>query len=320
MEPSVSFDQDQLTAAKEALRAEGLRLGFDEVGFCVPDLAEGLEFYRKWLAAGFGAEMDFLARHAELKASLESLLEGAKSVAAVRASYCQPHWDGDPHAKVARYALGKDYHKVLRKKLSVLGDTAARLLPGVHTRACTDSAPALERLIAHQAGLGWFGKNTLLIDSKYGSWFFIGLLVFDAVLPPDRPAEGGCGTCTACIDACPTGAIVPFEGRWAVDSRKCISFLTIEKRGPMSEAEQKSLSGWMFGCDVCQEVCPFNQPRESQPQRAALTQIEAFKDRLQPVSGDDIAAMSPEEWDAWSLGRPIRRAGLDGLKRNLGRT
>lgn len=299
------------------IKAAGMELGFEAVGICKPDISAALEFYRKWLDAGFGAEMDYLHRHLELKASLDSLLPGAKSVIAVRVPYCQERWDGDDRAKVAMYALGRDYHNVVRRKLKKLGHKVTELFPHATVRACVDSAPALERTIAQQAGLGWFGKNTCLIDSKYGSWFFVGLLVTDLDLPSDTPAAGGCGTCRKCIDACPTGAIVPFEGRWAVDSRRCISWLTIEKKGPMTDEETASLDGWMFGCDVCQEVCPFNQPRADQPLRARPTRIEEFRERLRPTSREEMLAMGEPEWDGWSLGRPVRRAGLGGLKRNL---
>jgi epoxyqueuosine reductase len=173
----------------------------------------------------------------------------------------------------------------------------------------------LEREYAHRAGLGWFGKNTMLIDSRSGSWFVIGLLLTTLDIEPDLPAQGGCGTCRACIDACPTGAIVWLEqgGRWAVDARRCISYLTIEAP---AEADAR-IGDWTFGCDVCQEVCPFNARRGSQPLRARPTSEPDFL-RHSPVPGmplEQIERLTPEEWDAATQGSPIRRAGYDGLRR-----
>jgi epoxyqueuosine reductase len=238
-----------------------LDCGFDNVGVCHAfPVEEALAFYEKWLQAGNHAEMEYLSRHSEVKQSPQSLLDGAKSIIAVTLNYYQPMPTDQP--KIARYALGRDYHKVLRSKLKTLARNLGKIYPDAQFRACVDSAPVLERTYASLAGLGWFGKNTMLIDSKRGSWFFIGLLLTTLELEPDPPSVGGCGTCRACIDTCPTGAIIPFEGRWAVKSEQCISYQTIEKRGELTV----DTNGWLYGCDVCQEVCPFNTVRDSQPE------------------------------------------------------
>jgi epoxyqueuosine reductase len=175
----------------------------------------------------------------------------------------------------------------------------------------------LERAWAQAAGLGWFGKNTCLIDSRFGSWFVLGGLATTADLEPDEPSIGGCGSCRKCIDACPTGAIVQLEGVWAVDASRCISTLTIELRRPFTEAEERLVGEWTFGCDVCQEVCPFNQPRPSQPERARPTQEDDFLRQRSWPALEQAAAWTREEWDAATRGSPVRRAGYEGWLRNV---
>jgi epoxyqueuosine reductase len=259
-----------------------------------------------------GAGMGYLAASAQLRESLDSLLPGVRTVLSVGLNYNQKVGHELGQARIARYALGRDYHKVLRSKLRRVGASAEERW-GCRWRVAVDSAPLLEREWAHRAGLGWIGKNTCLINSRQGSWFVLGFLLLDHPLPGDEPAVGGCGTCRACIDQCPTGAIVPLEGRWVVDSRRCISYWTIEHRGDFPpEAE---IGEWTFGCDVCQEVCPFNQQRESQPERAAFTSESEFEPRPWPPL-EDLIEISYEDWDRLTQGSPARRAGWDGLKRN----
>ena len=230
--------------------------------------------------------------------------------------YNQPRTDNPGEPKIARYALGRDYHRVLRSKLRKLERDLASKMPGARFRACVDSVPVMERELAQRAGLGWFGKNTCLIDSRTGSWFLIGALLTDIALEPDEPATGGCGTCRACIDACPTGAIVRLGENWQVDARQCISYLTIEKRAPFTPRESKMVADWTFGCDVCQDVCPFNQARASQPDRAPLTTEPDFlKTRVWP-SLAELAEISYEDWDRLTAGSPVRRAGWEGIRRN----
>lgn len=188
--------------------------------------------------------------------------------------------------------------------------------PNEKWRICVDSAPILERDYAQQAGLGWIGKNTMLIDSHRGSWFFIGVVLSTLEIEPDTPAIGGCGTCTKCIDACPTQAIVKSGDRWQIDARRCISYITIEHRGPFNEEQSKMVGDWTFGCDVCQEVCPFNAPRSGHPQRAVQTNVQDFlKPRDWPTL-ETLTKMDREQWDALTQGSAVRRAGHDGLARN----
>lgn len=294
------------------LKDYGLSLGFDSLGVCAAVCPPHLDAYRAWLDKGYQGTMDYLARHLPLKSDPANLLPGVKSIVAVSLNYNQPNPPVDGQPRIARYALGRDYHKVLKSKLDRLGAWITEQWPGSVCRACVDSAPIMERDFAQIAGLGWFGKNTMLIDSRRGSWFFIGLLLTTVEFERDSPAVGGCGSCRACIDACPTGAIVHEEGRWQVDARRCISYLTIEHEGEIG----LNTSGWTFGCDVCQEVCPFNQPRQSQPLRGRATEEADFLRRREWPDLVELAQIDPGEWDLLTRGSPVRRAGLDGLRRN----
>lgn len=297
----------------ELLFAEAARLGFELCGIAAPVEAPHLREYEAWIAKGYHGTMEYLARHAALKAHPENLLPGVKSVIAVGLNYHQPNpreaWK--PH--IAAYALGRDYHKVVRTKLKRLAAWIGARYEGAQCRPCVDSAPICERDFAHLAGLGWFGKNTMLINTRRGSWFFIGVLLTTAEFRPSTPSEGGCGTCTACIDACPTGAILFEEDRWQVDARRCISYLTIEQDGPI----ERDLAGWTFGCDVCQEVCPFNHPRPNAPLRALPTREPDFLAKTKWPSLEEMAGMSDEALDQLTRGSATRRAFPHRLRRNV---
>lgn len=298
------------------LKEKALDLGFDTVGVCDAVPPPNLAAYESWLGKGYHGTMDYLAEHLELKEGPEKLLPGVQSVIAVSLNYNQPnpHRSGCP--KIARYALGRDYHKVIRAKLRRLAEWLEAAYPGIQTRPCVDSAPIMDRDFARLAGLGWYGKNTCLIDSRRGSWFFVGLLLASERFKPDAPAVGGCGTCTQCIDACPTGAIKHEDGRYHVDARRCISYLTIEHEGPIPDEFADKMEGWTFGCDICQEVCPFNQPSPNQPLRAQTTKEPDFLNRREWPSLRELAVIQPEEWDRQTQGSPVRRAGLEGIRRN----
>lgn len=292
------------------LKRIAIELGFTTVGVApaVP-IPEAIGAYHDWLGRGSHGEMQYMADHEALKQDPCSLLPSAKSVIVVTLNYYQ---EPISPIKVARYALGRDYHKVLRSRLRRLASLLSSSYPDAHFRECVDSAPLLERSYAHLAGLGWFGKNTMLIDSKRGSWFFIGVLLSSVPFVSDEPSLGGCGACKACIDACPTGAIVHEDNRWQVDSRQCISYQTIEKRGELTV----ETDGWVFGCDVCQEVCPFNSPRETQPMRSVVTTEPDFLAARRFPSLVELAQISHADWDALTQGSAIRRTGFEGLKRN----
>lgn len=299
-----------------ALKVQARQLGFTACGVAPAVPSESWEFYRDWLDGGLDAEMGYLREHLDLKRDPTNLLPGARSVVAVSLNYNQPNPARPGEPRIARYARGRDYHKVLRGKLRRLAAWVEATHPGSRSRGCVDSAPILEREYAHRAGLGWFGKNTMLIDSRTGSWFFIGILLTTAEFEPDAPAIGGCGTCTRCIDACPTGAIVQRGGRWQVDARKCISYLTIEHRGEFSPEQAAMVGDWTFGCDVCQEVCPFNQARPSQPKRAPITVEADFLGWRPWPPLAEVAELMPDRWDELTKGSAIRRATLEGIRRN----
>lgn len=295
-----------------------LEEGFDRIGVSPPTVPkESLEFYQEWLKEGFHADMAYMESHLPLKGDLEKLLPGVNSVIAFSLPYFQESARPDSEGKIARYALGRDYHKVIRKKLSRVVQVLEREYPDSRNRICVDSAPTLDRVLAHQAGLGWFGKNTLLINSQTGSYFFIGLILTTLAMEPTRPSLGGCGTCHKCVEACPTGAIVKLGDRWAVDSRDCLSYLTIEHRGEFGP--ETDLHGWLYGCDICQEVCPFNQPRERQPNRRPTTTVREFLDQREFPSLLELANLDEKSWDELTQGSAIRRAKSEGLRRNARR-
>ncbi len=241
------------------LRRQAASLGFDPVGIAAVPGGERLRLRSaalgRWLAAGHHASMGWMAAPRRLR--VESLLPGVRSILAVGLSYYVARERRPGSLKVARYGWGRDYHRVIDSRLRRLGRWLEQRVPGVSWRACVDAAPLLEKAWAEEAGLGWIGKNGNLIHRRRGSWLLLGHLLTTLELPPDRPAAPACGRCSRCIDACPTGAIPePF----VVDARRCIAFHTIENRSERLPAPIVSaLQGWVAGCDICQDVCPWNQ-------------------------------------------------------------
>lgn len=240
-----------------ALKAEAHQLGFAHCGIA-PATEQDLTHFDEWLARGHAGDMHYLHKHRDARQHPNSILEGCRNVVMLAAEHdsseCNPPRH---HGRVARYARGPDYHNVLRKRLNALGDWLQVQCPGERSRGVVDTAPLLERDFARRAGLGWIGKNTMLIHPRHGSFLMLAALLTTAVLPADTPFDGEhCGTCTACLSACPTHAFT-VPGR--LDATRCISYLTIEHRGAIPLHLRDGLGDWLHGCDVCQEVCPWNR-------------------------------------------------------------
>ncbi len=295
----------------EWIRAYAHALGFELVGFAPAVRPPHAESFLLWLARGYAGTMDYLPRTAQVRIAPTALLEGAQSAVVVGLNYA-PETLPETDYRIARYALGDDYHTVIRAKLETLLNAICALKPEVQGRVCVDSAPVLERDLAWLAGLGWYGKNTCLINTHRGSYFFLGVLLLTIELAYDSPAEGGCGTCRKCLDACPTGALVePYQ----LDARRCISYLTIENRDAIPQEWRRPIGEWLFGCDICQEVCPFNRPREHQPLRAVPTREARFRPRPLP-SLSELLTMDEPAFQERFQGSAVRRAKWHGIVRS----
>ena len=301
----------------EELRRESVRVGFSRLGIAPAGPPPRRELVRQWLDQGFAGVMREWFEHQEpLRADPENLLPGVRSVimlATDHATSADGTADvggaGDGCGRVARYAWGADYHDLLRSRVNMLGAWLEARVPGCRTRGVVDSAPLAEREFAWLAGLGWFGKNTMLIDPRAGSFFFLTALLTDLELPPDTPVDvDHCGTCTACLDACPTGAFV--EPR-VLDASRCISSLSIEDHGPIAADLRPGMQDWIFGCDICQEVCPWNRhaPGSTEP---------TFQpsDGLPTPSLAAILELDTEAFRQRFKGSPLRRAKRRGLLRS----
>lgn len=321
------------------------RLGFALCGVCGVDVSTRASSYEAWIAAGKNGSMEYLARNAEVRKRPELMLPGAKSVIVVGDLYRAREVVGEhggegaggtplagvesppfplplPSGKaggsavvsgrIARYAQGRDYHKVIKKRLHDLCDALAAEHPSAVFRAFVDTAPVMERELALRAGLGWIGKHTLLIHPRLGSYVLLGGVMTTleitekaATIEPDH-----CGTCTRCIDACPTGAITPYS----VDARRCISYLTIERRGEIDESLQAKMGEWIFGCDVCQEVCPHNSVRPAGSDvRVAHAAYAPTRDTLDAI---EVLRWTEEDRRRELAGTAMTRAKLEMLKRN----
>lgn len=298
-----------------ALKARTIEEGFDLVGIAPAVPPPHYQSYLHWLAGGMHGEMQYMLRHKHLRAHPENLLPGVRSILVAAINYARGPLAARPgHGRIAAYAWGRDYHKVLRAKLRRVSRWLEARRPDVRTRICVDSAPLMERDYAVLAGIGWFGKNSCIINTHRGSYFLLGCLLSTLDLPPDAAAEGGCGTCRLCLDACPTGAIV---SSGVVDARRCISYLTIEKRGPFPDQLQPLMQDWVFGCDVCQDVCPFNHPRENSPARGAPAYDPEMSARVDPSpSLEEIVQLTEAEFSRRYAGTAIMRAKHEGLVRN----
>ncbi len=294
----------------ETLRSVGRDFGFDVVRIAPAVLPPGYHPLIEWMNAGYAADMEWISRRSDAYAHPDGVMPGTRSVIVVAMNY---HNQSPPEGRprIARYAWGtEDYHNVMRCQLKMLAGTLHKAMPNDRTRVVVDTAPLLERDFARIAGIGWFGKNTMLISRDIGSWFFLGAILTTAELPPDQPFESEfCGTCTACLEACPTDA---FPQPYVLDSNRCISYLTIERRHKsVPEELQAQMGDWIFGCDICQEVCPWNRfaPQDSP---------EEFHPRseLQNLELRDLLELDHAAFLSQFAHTPLERTGRDIIVRN----
>lgn len=309
---SAQYDLPQLA---ENIKAWGKALGFQQVGIADVDLAEHEKYLQAWLEKGYQGDMNYMAEHGMKRARPTELLPGTLRVISVRMDYLPPqakfaHALKSKHkAYISRYALGRDYHKLLRSRLKKLGEKIRLECAALNFRPFVDSAPVLEHAIAQKAGIGWTGKHSLTLNKQAGSWFFLGELFVNIPLPVDKPAEQSCGSCNACITICPTQAIVE---PYVVDARRCISYLTIEHKGAIPEEFRALIGNRVYGCDDCQLICPWNR-------YAQLTDEGDFHPRHTLQDKDLLELLS---WDEATFlhntqGSPIRRIGHQRWQRNI---
>ncbi len=297
---------------KRHLRTAALAAGFDRIGVAVAGPCRDRDHLEQWLSAGRHGSMRWLARNPRVRADPTRLLPGARSVISLLFSYLPslPAEDSRWAGRISRYAWGVDYHGLIGRRLRRVIDALQEIAPGARAVAAVDSKPLLEKEWAERAGVGWIGKHTNLITTDAGSWFFLAEIVTDVALEPDEgPHPDRCGSCTACLDACPTGAIVAPR---VLDARRCISYLTIEHHGAIPRELRPALGRWIFGCDVCQECCPWN--------RFARPTAEPRFQGNPALLSDEPAhwlALDERKFAERFRGSPLRRAGRDGLLRNV---
>ncbi len=288
------------------LKTHARDAGFDLAGIATLGTPDTVAHFNAWIAAGHHGEMGYMERHAELRRDARRPVEGMHSALVVALNYSGTQ----PAGPIARYARFTDYHRVMWDKLDAIRDWVRNEIGDVQGRSFVDSGPVLERDLARRAGLGWFGKNTLLINPKLGSFFFLGALFLDVPLAPDQPfASDHCGTCTRCLDACPTQA---FVAPHVLDARLCISYLTIELKGPHTPEQAAMVGNHLFGCDICQEVCPWNEKFS----RPASEPAFALRPELATPASAEFATMGDLEFKRRFGDTPLVRAKRCGLARN----
>ena len=304
------INSPQILAKK--LKQMALEQGFDACGISnIEALTAERDYLETWLNKGFHGDMGYMERNIEKRTDPSVLVEGAQSVISVLLNYYPDKRLSDSsHYKISKYAYGSDYHFVIKEKLKSIADFIEQEFPGTPLRMFTDSAPVLDKSWAIRSGLGWMGKHSLLINKKMGSFFFIGEIIVGLDLQADAPYEKDyCGTCTKCIDACPTDAITE---PYVLDAKKCISFLTIEAKQDVPVEFKDQLNNWIFGCDICQDVCPWNS-------KAKLSAEDAFR------LSDDLLLMKKEDWEQMDKlkfnqlfkNSPVKRGGFKRLKATI---
>ncbi len=308
--------ENALAALADQVHTWAQELGFSAMGVSDVDLSSHEGHLRRWLDAGYHGDMAYMAKHGDKRSRPDELLPGTLRVLSLRMDYLPEGVDpvtvleNPDKAYISRYTLGRDYHKLIRRRLAQLAQRIESSAGGGNYRAFVDSAPVLERALAERAGLGWIAKNTMLINENAGSWFFLGEIYTDLPLPPTKPqTEKHCGTCTACLDICPTNA---FTGPFELDARRCISYLTIEHHGSIDEALRPLMGNRIFGCDDCQLCCPWNKFAEASGE-ADFQPRHSLDDR----SLCELFAWSEKDFLAKTEGSAIRRIGYERWLRNL---
>jgi epoxyqueuosine reductase len=313
---AVDLSAAQLSELASNIKAWGVEMGFDAVGISDGELSKHEAHLNKWLEKGMQGEMDYMHKHGSKRTNPDQLVVGTKRVISVRMDYApadikaaEDVLENQNTAYISRYALGRDYHKVVRSRLKKLAQRIQQEIGQFGYRVFTDSAPVMEKALAEKAGLGWIGKHSNLLDSKTGSWFFLGEIYVDLPLPTDAAATNHCGSCQKCIDVCPTQAIV---GPYQVDARLCISYLTIELKGSIPVELRSKLGNRIYGCDDCQFVCPWNK-------FAQTTKEPDFTPREQLTDQKLVDLFSWTETDFLSNteGTAIRRIGYQSWLRNI---
>ena len=303
------LNPEQLQDLLADIRRWGEELGFSAVGFAKPDLTAAEQFLNQWLSQNYHGEMEWMARHGSLRTEPEQLHPGTLSIISARMDYLgdtdyrqmEALLEDDQKGYISRYALGRDYHKLMRKRLAQLAKRIELQIGSLNYRVFTDSAPVMEKALAEQAGIGWIGKHTNLINSQAGSWFFLGEIYTDLPVTSGEPASNHCGSCTKCLEVCPTQA---FVGPYQLDARRCISYLTIELDGPIPEPLRAPMGNRIYGCDDCQLVCPWNR-------FAQVTQEQDFLPRegLESAQLIDLFNWTEAQFNSRLEGSAIRRIG-----------
>jgi epoxyqueuosine reductase len=298
------------------IRAWSKELGFDEIGITDTELDKHETHLMNWLAAGYHGKMHYMDQHGTKRSRPEQLIPGTIRIISTRINYQTPDavneedvLNNTQQAYISRYALGRDYHKVIRKRLQKLADKIANEVGPFGYRAFVDSAPVLEKALAEKAGLGWIGKHTNLINKECGSWFFLGELYTDLPLPTDKPVENHCGTCSKCIEVCPTQAII---ASYKLDARRCISYHTIELKDAIPVEFRKAMGNRIYGCDDCQLYCPWNRFE----QKSELADF-AVRNKLDAPELIDLFNWSEEDFLNNTEGSAIRRIGYECWLRNI---
>lgn len=295
---------------KEILRSYIKSLGFCEVGFTRAEkLGDEFSKYLKWLELGYNANMKYLERNLEKRENPEIILPNAKSIIVCAYSYNTPFRHNSNHFKISRYAWGEDYHSLLLPLLKKVEEKIKEIEPSAHCKSYVDTGSILEKAWAVRSGIGWMGKNSLILSKKYGSFIFLGVIITTMEFTPDLPMLDYCGKCTKCIESCPTGAIVQPK---VVDSRKCISYWTIEAKPNENIPDGIDLRNWIFGCDICQDVCPWNN-------KAQITLNIAFypRNNKTSLSKEFLNKMDEKSFLLRFKNSPIKRAKFAGIRRNF---